>query len=177
MAVPFAKTHVALLAERKTFETREVLFKLAKAFVGNKAAKLMADYDRLYVDFGKAQNAGAIFASCFSELPIKADIYVHAGSAVALLSILRGTVSKGPLRDVLLYFAQAAASQEDALVLFKVKHLGFWIAYNTPDPIRCNVPRVVIPSTKNGQSSITMMPLTEYTKMWELKKGAVNAKQ
>ena len=175
MAVPFAKTHVALKAERKNFETREALFKLARAFVGSKAARLMADYDRLSTDYGKTQNAGGIFASCFSELPIKAEIYVHTGSPVSLLSILRGAVSRGALREVLLYFAQAAVAHEDALVLFKVKHLGYWAAYNAPDPIRCNVPRVVIPSTREGQSSITMMPLTEYAKMWEIKKGALNA--
>lgn len=174
MSVPFAKTHIALVAERKSFETREALFKLARAFVGSKAAKLMIDYDRLSADYGRTQNAGGLFASCFSELPIKAEIFVHTGQAVSLLSILRGTVSKGSLREVLLYFAKVAASQDDALVIFKVKHLGFWVAYNTPDPVRCSVPRVVIPSTKEGQSSVTMMPLTEYTKMWEIKKGEPN---
>ena len=171
MAVPFAKTHIALVAERKNFETREALFKLAKAFVGGKAARLMADFDRLSADYRGTQNAGSLFASCIPELPIKAEIFVHTGSAVSLLSILRGNAVKGRFREVLLYFAQAAANQEHALVLFKVNHMGFWAAYNCPDPIKCSIPRIVIPSTKEGQDNVVMMPLSSYVKMWEIKKG------
>lgn len=171
MAVPFARTHTALQAERKAFETREALFKLAKAFVGPKAAKLMADYDNISSQIGNKQNAGSIFASCFNELPVRADILVHTGQPVSLLSVLRGNFKKGAMNTLLLLFAQADAEGSPALILFKVKHLGWWVGYNMPDPVRCSVPRLVIPSIADGQTSLTLLQLSEFVKMWELKKG------
>lgn len=171
MAVPFAKTHTALQAERKNFETREALFKLAKAFAGPKASRLMADFDNISAQVGNRQNAGSIFASCFNELPIKADIIVYTGQPVSLLAMLRGNFKKGSMRELLLLFAQADAQGSPALILFKVRHLGWWVGYNTPDPVRCSVPRLVVPSTKDGQNGLTLLQLSEFINMWNLKKG------
>ena len=170
MAVPFAKMHAAVTAERRDRETRDALSKLAKALVGKYAYKAMRDYDQRMCDL-TIKDAGDAFMSCVPDNPLHAELHIDINKPVSIITILRGDFSKGELNSILLKLAKSYSRKCEALVLFKVKHLGIWVAYNTADPFPLSIPRLVVPSTCRGQNAITIMPLSTYIKMWNAKRG------
>ena len=172
MAVPFAKMHAAVVSERRDREVRELINKFAKAVVGKAAYKLMRDFDQRMIGL-PISDAGDAFLSCMDENPLNADLYVDITQLVSIVTVLRGDLQKNTLRNIFLHLAKSAAKQRDAVVIFKVKHLGAWVAYNTADPVQSSLPRIVVPSTVRNQTAITLMPLNNYTKMWQLKRGEV----
>lgn len=170
MAVPFAKMHAAVLSERRDREVRDLLNKFAKAVVGKAAFRLMRDYDQRMLNLPISE-AGDTFLSCLEINPLNADLYVDISQPVSIVTVLRGDLQKNTLRNIFLHLAKSASVQRDAVVIFKVKHLGAWVAYNTADPFPMSLPRIVIPSTVKNQSAVTLMPLNNYTKMWQAKRG------
>lgn len=172
MVVPFARTHAAVLADRRERDVRDILSKLAKALVGKNSYKVMKDYDSKMCDL-TIHDAGDAFMASIPDNPLNADLYVDTGVPVSIISLLKGDVSKGGLRSILTYLAKSYAKKTEAVVVFKVKHLGSWVAYNTADPFPMSIPRIVLPSSQRGQSAITIMPMTTYIKMWNTKRGEI----
>ena len=172
MAVPFAKIHAAVLSERKDREVRDLLNKLAKAVVGKDAYRLMRDYDQRMLNLS-IKDAGDAFLSCMNDNPFNADLYVDISQPVSIITVLRGDLSKNTLRNIFLHLAKSVAVQREAVVVFKVKHLGAWVAYNNADPYPSSLPRIVIPSTAKNQNSVTLMPMNNYMKLWQMKRGEV----
>lgn len=170
MAVPFAKTHAAVLSDRLDREVRELLFKFAKAVVGKQAYQLMRDWDQRMIGLS-VNDAGDAFLSCMQDNPLNADLYVDPHQPVSIITVLKGDLKIAALRRIFMHLAKSAAEQRDAVVIFKVKHLGAWVAYNTADPYNASIPRIVLPATNKGQSAVSLMPLNNYVKMWELKRG------
>ena len=170
MTVPFAKIHAAVLSERKDREVRDLLNKLAKAVVGKDAYRLMRDYDQRMLNLS-IKDAGDAFLSCMNDNQFNADLYVDISQPVSIITVLRGDLSKNTLRNIFLHLAKSAAVQREAVVVFKVKHLGAWVAYNNADPYPSSLPRIVIPSTAKNQNSVTLMPMNNYMKLWQMKRG------
>jgi hypothetical protein len=170
MAVPFAKMKAAVTAVRKEYDVRDILNKLAKALVGKYSYKVMQDYDKRMVDLS-LNDAGTAFMSCIPENPLMADLYIDTGNPVSIITLLKGDTQNKDIRSLLMRFAKSAAVRSEAVVVFRVKHLGVWVAYNTADPIQMSVPRLILPSNTKGQNAITIMPMTTYIKMWDTKRG------
>lgn len=170
MAVPFAKMHAAVVSERRDREVRELLNKFAKAIVGKAAYRLMRDYDQRMLNLS-INDAGDALLSCMEENPLNADLYVDIANPVSIITVLRGDLQKNTLRNIFLHLAKSVGNQREAIVIFKVKHLGAWVAYNTADPYPSSLPRIVIPSTAKNQNSVILMPMNNYTKLWQAKRG------
>lgn len=168
--VPFARFQAAVNTDRKERETREVLSKLAKALVGNQAARVMREYDSRIADSGM-KDPGAAFMSCIPDNPLYAELYVDTGAPISMITLLRGDPTTSAFRRVLGYMARAYNEGKESVVLFKVKHLGFWVAYNTADPASLAIPRIVIPATAKGISAITAMPIYSYIELWQRRVG------
>ena len=173
MAVPFAKINALVTAERQDMETRDIVSKVAKALVGKRAYSVMRDYDKRMENLHRS-DAGSALLSCISDCPLDAELYIDICEPVSIWQVIRGVTPSGRFRNILNNLAKAKAMHRDSVVVFKVKHLGPWVAYNTADPYRTSTPRIVIPSSVPGQSSITVMPLTNYSAMWEAKRGEIN---
>ena len=170
MGVPFAKMHAAVVADRREREVRGILNNLAKALVGEGSYKLMRDYDQRMVDL-RLEDAGQAFMSCVPDNPLSVELHVDITNPVSIITLLKGDFKKGELQRILTKMAQSMASGYESLVVFKVKHLGAWVAYNTADPFPMSVPRIVVPSSMKGHSAITIVPMPTYIKMWNAKRG------
>lgn len=172
MTVPFARLKAAVNKERQDGEVRTVLGKLAKALVGKKAFKVMRDYDQRMCDL-TSKDAGEAFLSCIPDCPLNAELFVDVGQPLSVVSLFSGAQG---IQRILKHIAAAYAKRAEAVVLFKVRHFGFWVAYNTADPYPVSVPRIVFPAQSKGMSAVTFMPLATYLRMWEEKIGGVDGR-
>lgn len=170
MAVPFAKLHAAVCADRRERDVRDIASKLTKALVGRGASRVMRDYDSRMQDT-HISDAGTALMSCIPDNPLIADLYIDTGKPVSIISILNGNFNKGDGQRILALLAKSFSQGMEAVVVFRVRHMGVWVAYNTADPFPLSIPRLVVPSSRAGQSAITMMPMSGYMKMWNLKRG------
>ena len=170
MAVPFAKMHAAVVSDRREREVRTTLVKLAKALVGKQSYQVMRDYDQRMCDLS-LKDAGGAFMSCVPDNPLYADLYIDINNPVSIITLLKGDFKKGELKSILTRMAESYGRSTEAVVIFKVRHLGIWVAYNTADPYPVSIPRITIPSAQRGCSAITIMPMSTYIKLWEYKRG------
>jgi hypothetical protein len=115
-----------------------------------------------------------LFRSCLSILQDTVDIYLIQ-EPVSMLALIKGDLFKNKmLNRMLMSFGKSAKIGNSAIVVFKVKHLGNYVAYNMEDPITVPIPRILIPSTGTNQQAITIMPMTSYSKIWAKQRGDEN---
>jgi hypothetical protein len=169
-AVPFAKINALVQEDRKDRDVREILYKLAKALTGKSAYRVMQDYDQRMSHLSR-EEAGAALMSCIPDNPLDAELYVDIAEPISIVQLMKGVTAKSKVRRILAHLAQADSMGREGVVVFKVRHLGAWVAYNTADPYNISTPRVVLPSTMRGQASITIMPLDNYGAMWAARRG------
>lgn len=159
MAVPFGKLTKGIDAEAKAYEVRDMLRSFAKVMFEN-PSKIMRDFDRVSQDFG-AGGEGTAFMSVIPDCNLECDCKVLTGK-VSILSLLAGRVSSSPeLKRLLTQFGNSAAKGEHLLVLFKVKHLGIFVAHNMPFSYTAT-PRIVIASSNKGTDAIQIQSLKSF---------------
>lgn len=173
MAVPFSKMQVAVREQREQFQNREMLSSLAKAICGRSAYRVMRDFEAMMAN-RPDEDPVLLFRSCIPILQDTVDIYLIQ-EPVSMLSLIKGDLFKNKtLNKMLMCFGKSAKIGSSAIIVFKVKHLGNYVAYNMEDPITVSIPRILIPSTEKNQQAITIMPMTSYNKVWAKQRGDEN---
>lgn len=100
-----------------------------------------------------------------------ADLYI-VDQPVSMIKLLKGDLFKNKtITNILMNFAKSNKHDMGAIVLFRVKHLGTYIAYNMADPAHVPIPRLVLPSSEKHQSAISIMPISTYAEMCNKARG------
>lgn len=160
--IPFAALKVAVNTDSKEREIRDMLSMFAKAITNKSAHKIMQDYDRLLSEMPNTNPAEALM-SCIKDNKFNGDLYV-LNESISILQLFKADFNKcNTLQKIMSCFAKSANKGEAAGVLFKVKHLGVYVAYNVQIP-STPVPRIVFPSNIKNMASIQFMPIKNFEK-------------
>lgn len=160
--VPFAALKVAVNTDSKEREIRDMLSVFAKAITGRSTYKVMQDYDKLMSELPSTNPAEALM-SCIKDNKFNGELYV-INESISILQLFKADFNKcSTLQKIMRCFANSASRGESAGVLFKVKHLGLYIAYNVQIP-STPVPRIVLPSVAKNMASIQFMPIKNFEK-------------
>ena len=160
MAVPFGKmTKKVIDQEAQDYEIRDMLRSFAKAMFDN-PSKIMRDYDKVSADYSRGSE-GSAFMSVLPDSNLDCDCKVMLGKT-SILSLLAGKVSSSPeMKRILTHFGNSAALGEHLLLLFRVKHLGLFVAHNMPMQYT-STPRIVIASTMKGTDAIQIQSIKSF---------------
>lgn len=170
MGVPFKKMQLAVRNERRELLIRDMLSQFAKALNKRSVSRVMRDFDDAYASRPEDSPAN-VFMSCHPQMP-NADLYI-VDQPVSMLKLLKGDLFKNKtITNILMNFAKSNKNNMGAIVLFRVKHLGTYVAYNIADPAYVPIPRLVLPSSELHQSAISIMPITTYAEMCSRAKGS-----
>lgn len=170
MGVPFKKMQLAVRNERRELLIRDMLSQFAKALNKRSVSRVMRDFDDAYTSRPEDSPAN-VFMSCHPQMP-NADLYI-VDQPVSMIKLLKGDLFKNKtITNILMNFAKSNKNNMGAMVLFRVKHLGTYVAYNIADPTYVPIPRLVLPSSELHQSAISIMPITTYAEMCSRAKGS-----
>jgi hypothetical protein len=160
MAVPFGKmTRKVVDNEAQDYEIRDMLRSFAKVMFDN-PSKIMRDFDKVSIDYPRGSE-GSAFMSVLPESHLDCDCKVLLGRT-SILSLLAGKVSSSPeIKKLLTHFGNSATRGEHLLILFKVKHLGLFVAHNMALPYT-STPRIVIASSAKGTDAIQIQSLKSF---------------
>lgn len=157
MAVPFGKLKV-IDAEARSYEVRDMLKSFAKAMFDRPGA-IMQTFDSTVSDFSD-NNEGNAFMAAVPNNPFDCDCYVMPGR-LSILSLLRGTSASADIQKLLKRFAISNSQGASLMILFKVKHLGIFVAHNMSLPYT-STPRIVIASSNRGTDAIQIQSLSNF---------------
>lgn len=158
--VPFASLKVAVNLDSKEREIREMLSAFTKAITGRSTYKVMQDYDKIMSEIPNT-NPGEALLSCIKDNKFNGELFV-INDSISILQLFKADFTKNDtLRKIMNCFASAASRGESAGVLFKVRHLGLYVAYNIQIP-STPVARLVLPSSIRNQAAIQFMPIKNF---------------